>query len=346
MDWSREFLFELLVCRWAERHWPPTGNRPSELIVGRQFGTSGRRWDTIVITTTTTALQQRARFGMDPLDRDLLRVVRHAPAEWAWYRDAIPKPSFPWRYVREAVHQAADREIIRTRNKSGRLQYRRRWEYPDWPEQIIAIENKPDLTKSAARTLKPQLEYDIALGLADETWLATLATDNRVEPALIESLPVEAGIMTIDPQTDETEVLWYPQQLAPTTWGTRISERGGDGAMDQSAARIEYVDPAWKRQTRLRIAEQVYANGWRKYIDAMRPDCRFFELVEHNTGYLPYCTAKEQPQSQRECAASCPLFEPEPPHWRTDEWPINGGPGQRLKTVLQTRRDRRRPTDQ
>ena len=102
-----EFGFELAVCQWAEHHWPPGRSRDRTVIVARQLGTRRRRWDTLVIECDPQGLTARARFGEHRLDSDLLGVVQHAPAEWAWYRDALPEPDYPWRYVREAVHRAA-----------------------------------------------------------------------------------------------------------------------------------------------------------------------------------------------------------------------------------------------
>lgn len=328
MEWSREFPFELYVCRWVERHWPPTRDRDDPVLVGRQLGTSNRRWDTVVVIAREQALRQRAAFGPEALDQDLLRVVRHAPADWAWYRDAIPDPGFAWRYVRAAVHRAEARGIIDTRKTSGRLQYRRRWRYPEWPAAVVAIENKPDLDASAARRLNDQLEYDVQLGLADETWVATRQTDRTVEPALLEDIPVEAGILTVDPASDSADQLWHAHRLATDTTGSRA-----DGTT---------VSPEWKTTKRLLIAERLYERGWRSYVDSMRPDCRHFGLKEVATGLLPTCDAKGRCPTQRECAASCPAFEPEPPTWRTHDWPIEGGPGRRYQRVLSDRRQRRR----
>ena len=178
MPADSEFIFELRVCQWVEHNWPPGGERDPDtaLVVARQLGTKHRRWDTIVVEADRSALDARADFGERGLDSDLLHVVRHAPTEWAWYRDALPDPGYPWRYVREAVHRASDRGLVATRDgANGRIELRRNWAYPEWVERVIAIENKPDLDASAARALAPQLERDVALSLADEVWVATSA---------------------------------------------------------------------------------------------------------------------------------------------------------------------------
>jgi hypothetical protein len=340
VDADSEFAFELRVCRWAERAWSPAGDRDGPVIVARQLGTERRRWDTIVIECDPAGLAARARFGPDRLDSDLLDVLRYAPAEWAWYRDALPDPGYPWRYVREAIHRAADRGVLETRKQGNRLQIRRRWPYPDWVDRIVAVENKPDLDASAARALRPQLEHDVALALADEVWLATRATDERVSPALLEDLPVEAGVLLVD--DDGAEVAWHPRRLDPAAPGTRILERPAGEDYDRSAARFEYADPEWKRDKRLEIAERAYERGWRSFVDTMRPDCRHFELRADGQ-LLPHCAAKGRAQTAAECAGSCPDYEPEPPTWRTKGWPIEGGPGTRLRALLAARRARRRP---
>jgi len=338
-----EFGFELAVCQWAEHHWPPGRPRDRTVIVARQLGTRRRRWDTLVIECDPQGLTARARFGEHRLDSDLLGVVRHAPAEWAWYRDALPEPDYPWRYVREAVHRAADRGVVeRRRGENGRIELRRKWRYPDWVERIVAIENKPDLDASAARDLAAQLELDVALALADEVWVATRVTDERVEPALLESLPVEVGVLAVDDAGDTVDatVAWHPRTLAATDPGTRILERPPERDHDHSAARFEYVAPEWKAGKRREIAERAYERGWRSYVDAMRPDCRHFRL--HGAD-RPHCAANCRTQRANECSGSCADFEPEPPPWRRKGWPLGGGPGAAIKRLVAEQRRRRRP---
>ncbi|WP_233738248.1 DUF5787 family protein [Halocatena pleomorpha] len=346
-----EFTFELRVCQWAERHWPPTGDSSDKcVLIARQLGTNHRRWDTIVIETDRRRLAERARFGADRLDGDLLRVVRNAPTEWAYYRDVLPEPSYPWRYVRDAIHTATDRGILETRRRGNRVEIRRKWEYPDWVDRIVAIENKPDLDASAARTLTEQLQHDVALALADAVWVATRATGETVEPALLEQLPVETGILTVATDDDrastdrgtDASVVWHPRSLDRTAVGTRILDRSADNESDLSVARFEYADPEWKATKRLEIAERAYERGWRSYVDSMRPDCRWFSLRSIDGDVLPWCGANACSQSSAECSGRCPSFEPEPPNWRTRGWPLAGGPGAAIKRLLDEQRRRHR----
>ncbi|MFC6904951.1 DUF5787 family protein [Halalkalicoccus tibetensis] len=336
---DHEFGFELRVCRWAERNWPPESD-PVPAIVSRQLGTRGRRWDTIVLEVDPEGLARREAFGRERLDSDLLHVVRNAPAEWAYYRHALPHPGYPWRYVRESIHEADSREILDVRKRSNRVEIRRRFEYPDWVLRIVAIENKPDLDASAARALGDQLERDVALGLADEVWVATRATGERVEPALLEDLPVEVGILVVS--GEGASARWHPRRLAPDEPGTRITERPAGGGHDRSAARFEYVSPNWKAEKRLAIAERAYERGWRSYVDTMRPDCRHFEGRIDSGALVPHCGAKDREQTAAECSGSCPEFAPEPPAWRTKGWPIEGGPGKGIRELLERRRERAR----
>lgn len=342
-----EFGFELRVCRWAEQAWPPTDvdtedGTTKPMLVARQLGTKHRRWDTIILECDPEGLRHRARFGPDRLDRNTLHILQHAPAEWAYYREALPHPGYPWRYVRESIHDAVDRGILESRRVGNRIEIRRKWAYPDWLERIVAIENKPDLDASAARVLQPQLEYDVAMALADEVWVATEMTGDAVEPALFESLPVEAGILALDPDSLQAEVAWYPRQLSISKPGTQIEERPDGGRQDRSAARFEYVDPSTKAQTRLAIAERAYERGWRSFVDTMRPDCRHFEL-RRDGQLLPTCRAHGRLQTAAECSGSCPKFEPEPPAWRQQGWPLEGGPGRLYKRLLDDRRREWRP---
>ncbi|MFC3956858.1 DUF5787 family protein [Halovivax cerinus] len=342
VDETSEFAFELRVCRWAERHWPPDGETAGPILVARQLGTAGRRWDTIVVECDPVGLRRRARFGAERLDGDLLDVLRYAPAEWAYYRDALPDPGYPWRYVRESIHRADERGILETRRTGNRIEIRRRWPYPDWVDRLVAVENKPDLDASAARALSDQVERDVALGIADEVWIATECGDDHVSAALFEDVPVEVGILEVDPDALSAEVAWYPRALAVDRPGTQIVERPDGGDRDASAARFAYVEADEKRAGRLEIAERAYERGWRSWIDTMRPDCRHFE-PRTDGQLLPYCRAKDRQQTARECAGDCPHFEPEPPAWRSRDWPIEGGPGKRITRVLTDRRARRRP---
>lgn len=311
-----EFVFELLACRWAERSWPPASSDDAVPIVARQLGTRERRWDTVVVEADPDGLAARRRFGPEALDSDLLHVVRHAPAEWTWYRDALPHPGYPWRYVRAAVHRAAARGVVEERRDGNRIQIRRIAPYPNWVRRIVAVENKPDLDAGAARRLGDQLRHDVDRALADEVWTATATTGETVEPALLEDLPVEVGVLTLsfDDGVDAA-VEWHPSALDV------------DGA---------------ERSTRLEIAERAYGSGWRSYAERMRPDCRHFELRRVGDALLPWCAAKGYHQTSAECAGSCPDFEPEPPGWRTMGWPIAGGPGQGIRRLLDARRARRR----
>ncbi|WP_137289747.1 DUF5787 family protein [Natronorubrum halophilum] len=344
--YTSEFAFELRTCRFAERAWPleTAAGDGRAVVVARQLGTKRRRWDTIVLECNPDALRERANFGGKRLDSDLLHVVRNAPAEWTYYRDCLPHPGYPWRYVREAIHRADDRGIVATRKNGNRIEIRRKWRYPDWLERIVAIENKPDLDASAARALGSQLEYDVAMGLADEVWVATRETGSAVEPALFEDLPIEAGILALEPEALTVDVAWHPRSLPVDERGTRILERPDGGARDGSAARFEYVDPATKAEKRLAIAERAYERGWRSFVDTMRPDCRHFELRARDGRQLsPDCAAKGRCQTAAECSGNCADFEPEPPVWRTRGWPIEGGPGKRCRRLLEDRRRRRRP---
>ncbi|MFC6825720.1 DUF5787 family protein [Halopelagius fulvigenes] len=331
-----EFGFELLVCRWAEESWPPDGERDSAVLVARQLGTKRRRWDTVVVECDSAGLAARAAFGDRTLDSDLLHVVRNAPEEWAWYRDALPHPGYPWRYVRAAVHRAAGRGVVEKRRRGNRIEIRRIAPYPDWVRRIVAVENKPDLDASAARALSDQLERDVETGLADEVWVATTATGRRVEPALLEDVPVEVGILTMSFDPDErawatADVEWHPSDVTPAD------------------------DDADRETTRLKLAERAYGKGWRSFHETMRPDCRHFELRRFGgvTGrspvgcrgslgsvLVPHCAAKGRSQTAAECAGSCPDFEPEPPAWRTRGWPIEGGPGKAIRRLLGDRRER------
>jgi hypothetical protein len=339
MDES-EFVFELRTCRWAERRWHPDDGERA-ILVARQLGTKRRRWDTVVIEVDADAFARRTNFGRNRLDGDMLDVVQHTPAEWEWYRDALPEPSYPWRYVRETIHEADERGILSVRKRGNRLEIKRRYAYPNWVRRIVAIENKPDLDAGAARDLRPQLERDVALSLADEVWVATNRTGETTEPALLESIPVEAGILTFDGH--DAEVAWYPRTLDVDAPGTRILERPDGGKYDQSAARFEYVAPEAKAQKRLEIAERAYERGWRTYTRTMRPDCRHFELQREEALVLPHCDAKSCHQTARECSGRCSAFEPEPPAWRQKGWPIEGGPGNASKRLLESRRERYRP---
>jgi hypothetical protein len=313
-----EFGFELLVCRWAEREWPPDRDGDAAPVVARQLGTRERRWDTVVVEADPEGLRDRAEFGAAELDSDLLHVVRHAPAEWAYYRDVLPHPGYPWRHVRPAIHRAAARGVVEKRYRNNRIEIRRVAPYPDWVRRVVAVENKPDLDASAARDLGPQLRHDVERGLADEVWVATAATGETVEPALLEDVPVEAGVLTVALGHDvDARIEWHPSSL--------------DGSRDGG-----------EETRRLELAERAYGRGWRDYSETMRPDCRHFELRHVAGAFVPHCAAKGRRQTAAECSGGCDHFEPEPPGWRTRGWPIEGGPGKAIRRLLDARRRRQR----
>ena len=332
MGSDSEFGFELRVCQWAERAWPPGGGRDEPILVARQLGTKHRRWDTIVVECDPEGLRQRAEFGRQRLDSNLRHVLANAPNDWQYYRDALPDPGYPWRYVREAIHTAADRGVVDRRKRGNRIEIRQRYAFPEWVRRIVAIENKPDLDASAARTLALQLERDVALGLADEVWVATERTGERVEPILLEDLPSAVGVLTVDSSTSRGETTWFPQSLAVD-----------DPEDDLSAARFEYADSEWKASKRQDIAERAYERGWRAYVDSMRPDCRQFRLRGRDGSVVPFCKAKECTPTPAQCRHACDAREPEPPAWRTRGWPIDGGPGAGVRRLLARQRRRQRP---
>ncbi len=323
-----EFTFELLVSRWAELDWHPTrGAQPA--LVARQLGTEQRRWDTVVVEVAPAAFTRRRAFGDRGMDRDLLRVVEHAPAEWAWYRDALPDPGFPWRYVRAAIHRAADRGLVETREGSrGRVEFRRVRPYPDWVRRIVAVENKPDLDARAADALSEQLDHDVSAGLLDEAWVATSDADERV---LLEEFPHDVGVLSCSfgdgVTADAVEPVWHATTLDPDETIT-------------SASRAE--SPEAHPSYRLELAERAYDAGFRSYHETTRPDCQSFQLRRSGRALVPYCTAKECHQTAAECSGSCEQFAPEPPQWRTGGWPIDGGPGKAVQRLLERRRERAR----
>lgn len=327
-----EFPFELRVCAWAEHEWQRFAAHDS-FFVARQLGLQRRRWDTIIVEADTEKLRERAAFGERALDSDLRFLAEHAPREWTYYRDCLPDPGYPWRYVREHIHRAAARGVVEKRRNGRRIEIRRVGFYPEWVERVIAIENKPDLDASAARTLAAQMERDVALGLADEVWVATRAAGER---ALLAEMPVEAGVLAFDDDMNAA-VAWQPSTLTPERTGTHIESRGEDRcAFDDRS-------PGWKRDRRYRIAERAYERGWRSYVETMRPDCQYFDVHAADHDRVPYCHAKGREVTAAECSGSCGEFSPEPPGWRQHGWPLEGGPGKTVQRVLTDQRRRRRP---
>jgi hypothetical protein len=148
-----------------------------------------------------------------------------------------------------------------------------------------------------------------------------------VEPALLRQFPVEAGVLTFDfsagTHAEAATVDWLPSTL-------------------DSAADGERFDAAEKARRRRLIAERAYGKGWRSFTETTRPDCRWFELERTGRGVVPTCAAKGRCQSEAECSSRCGSFEPEPPQWRTNGWPIDGGPGKGLRRLLERRRERAR----
>ena len=296
----REFDFEVRLSARLE-----TGGCPGEAIpevdpvVARQIGggvhAPGARVIDVVLVEPGTAFEERAAITPERIPDAAIEadvpVGRAVPR-----REAFADLDLSPERQRAVVERAAEIGFVERERRAGRERVRGVAPYPDWYGDLVAIENKPDLTEPG--DLNRQLRFDVALGLFDRV---VLATGSHVTRGHLNRIPDAVGVWRF--RDGEVDVVREPARLPADAPGTEI--------LDEAAARtaIEPVAPDDKARARRRIAERAYGKGWRTY---GFPACARIETAErHDACGLPYCAFYDRfvdPAS--ECGPGCPGYDP------------------------------------
>jgi len=287
----QEYGFELALAAHLETE--------QEGIISRQLGTavSGRRIMDLVCVRPGPAFNKRVQLtgkAIPPaaIESDI------GPGRFRFIRDGFDgNPD----QARAVVERATECGFFETERRHGRTYARQTIRYPDWFDQLVGIENKPDL--GSPGDLETQLLSDVALGLLDAV---VLATESYVTRAHKNRIPEEVGIWRFDPQTGERAVIREPTQLPTNEGGVDIIERSS------TRTEIRIVSPAEKQRTRRRVAERAYGKGWRTYefpgCEQLDPNDGSLPKIQREAG-LPYCRWHERivhPTS--DCDSECPGY--------------------------------------
>ena len=286
----REYEFELSLCAHLERS--------TEAIVARQLGasvhaTAGRVLDTVLVTPGTEFARRCAitEAAIPPLAIECsIGPGRARP--WPRTVDLHPETA------RGVLERAVEVGFFERERRDGRTYVRQAARYPDWFDEIVAIENKPTLDRPGA--LADQLQYDVSLGLVDRV---ILATASHVTRAHLNRIPEAVGVWRVHVDGDDIAVedVRSPQALG-------VDERGIE-VVDRFAGRTDVrpVSPAEKKRVRTRIAERAYGKGWRPAFPAC---ARILVADRAGTPSLPHCDWKDRVVDPGGCGPDCPGYDP------------------------------------
>ena len=287
---SPEFAFEVSLCAFLES--------TRDGVVSRQLGSGitrpGGRILDIVVVTPGPAFEQRTALTPAAVPA----AIHESPLGAGRYRPVHEVLDIRPERRQGLIEYAVDAGILEQRRVNGRQEIKLRTRYPtDWFGQLIAIENKPDLTTPGA--LDWQLQYDVSLGLADRV---VVATETHVTRTHLDRIPDPVGVWEYD--GDSVTVHRRGVRLSPGADGLELLDDHGDWT------EFTVVTPDAKRRRRRRMAEQAYGKGWRTF-DSV--DCTHFTTTErHGASTIPYCTWAETVVNPSEaCGIDCPGYTEE-----------------------------------
>ncbi|PSQ16842.1 hypothetical protein BRD00_09715 [Halobacteriales archaeon QS_8_69_26] len=286
----REFAFEVSLCARLEAD--------REAVVARQLGggvRANRRVLDTVLVEPGPEFGERAAITAGTIPPAAIESDA-GPGRFRPVAEAIDAPPGRARRIAERAAEAGFFELDR---RSGRLYVRQVARYPDWFEEVVGVENKPDLGEPG--DLATQLRKDVSLGLVDR---AVLATESHVTGAHRNRIPDPVGIWRFD--GEQVEVVREPTPLDTGGPGVEIVERHPGRAVVRIPTGEE------KARARRRLAERAYGKGWRP--DEV-PACAHARNAERNgaTG-ITGCEWKGRVVDPgEECGPACPGYEPASP---------------------------------
>jgi hypothetical protein len=274
----REFAFEVALCAELECE---------DRLVSRQLGAGvhGRRVLDVVAVSPGPGFAERAAITAETIPPAAIEADV-GPGRSRFWREAFEGDG---EHVEAAMERAVEVGFLERERHNGRTDVRQTTRYPEWFDDVLAIENKPDLGRPGA--LERQLRTDVSLALVDRV---VLATASHVTGAHHNRIPDAVGIWQFDPDTGERTVLREPERLPVAEPGVElVDERPG-------RADVRVVEPAEKARARRRLAERAYGKGWRTY---EYPAC---EQCTPDADGLPYCAWKGRPiRASEECGVDC-----------------------------------------
>jgi hypothetical protein len=280
-----ERAFELAVCACLEREG---------YVVGRQLGAGRRRVLDVLAVEPGPAFEERARIT----DRSIpIEAIEADAGPGRARRPGEALSCHPGR-IDEVVDRAVAAGFFERERRDGREYVRQTIRYPaEWFGRLVAVENKPDLSRPG--DLELQLRKDTSLAVADAV---VLATASHVTGAHLNRLPDDVGVWRVDPADGSHTVVREPAALP-------VEEAGLDVLSDGPARwDVRPVGADGKARLRRRLAERAYGKGWRDRF----PACT--RVRDPRAAGVPYCPWKGRVVApEADCGASCAGHDPADP---------------------------------
>ncbi|AOW81075.1 hypothetical protein HTSR_1911 [Halodesulfurarchaeum formicicum] len=291
----REYDFELRLAALLERDGLPTG--PEAGILARQLGTSvtgaGERILDLVAVSPGPDFDTR----LDLAAETIPPLVVESDLGVGTARSVTQSIDAPPAAARRVAERAAEVGFLELSREQGRLVGRQAARYPDWFDELVGIENKPDL--GTPGDLASQLRRDVSLQVLDRV---ILATASHVTRAHRHRIPDPVGIWRVDPEEPEIEVVREAKSLEPNRPSFEIRAEH-PGQFD-----VAFAGTAQKARQRRRIAERAYGKGWRTYELPACANARATSVA--GTDGLPGCAwADRLVEPAAECGVDCPGYE-------------------------------------
>lgn len=305
----REFAFELSLAAALESAHP-------DRVIGRQLGASvyAKRVIDLAMVVPGPSFEERTAITAATIPPAAIEASVGVGSA-VHYRAAFPEKSREW--AREATDRAIEAGFFEPERRKGRLFVRQTARYPEWPDRIVGIENKPDLSRPG--DLELQLRRDVSLGLFDEIWLATAS---HVTGAHLNRIPAEVGVWRFDTETEERTVVREATELDSGGPGLELLERA-PGQTD-----VRTVTPETKQRQRRRLAERAYGKGWRVPASQFPGCSQCVVATRSDRGPLPGCQYKGRlVDPARECGPDCDGYESDaPPSVDVEQARASGSP--------------------
>jgi|APHM01.1.fsa_nt_gi hypothetical protein len=294
---QEEFAFELALCSHLET--------TTEWVISRQLGAAvvhpGRRIIDICGVIPGSSFDTRSMITDERIPE---RAIAGPAGVGTSVRRSDAIDGSP-QTTEAAIEQALAADFFTIEHQNGQEHIRQTTRYPTgWFDQIIGIENKPDLKRPGELTR--QLQVDISLGLFDAV---ILATKTHVTRAHLNRIPDAVGVWQFDPDTADRTIIKQSTKLATGTPGIEL------GSDQSDHTEIHPVSSEKKARARRRVAERAYGKGWRNY---PLPSCAHAETQPDGRPYCAEFNCVINPAQS--CDTECPAYtHAEPPRCNSDE---------------------------